>query len=278
MVFRRIIFNAIWIGAATGLLLTLIQMLLVSPIIFAAETYEFELPIENVQAVNSSHRHSGHSHHGDVTQHSSASPQSGTGHDMNAGHHDEDAWSPADGAERSFYTFVANILAAIGFSSMLLALMSQCQALGVAHLSLIKGVVWGVAGFIAFFVAPGIGLPPEIPGVEAAVLENRQNWWLLSVISAVIGLGIIAFAPIKLKLIGVVALAVPYIVGAPHVEGPAFLHPDPAVVTILNELHLKFIAASGVANLVFWLALGGISAWVVNRWIMVEKNNESIAS
>lgn len=242
MIFRRIILSAIFVGLIAGSVLSVIQALSVSPIIFAAEVYEIAEPVA-----------SSHSH----------------GHESEGGHHhDADAWSPEDGNERTSFSIMANILASIGFASILIALMAQLQLQGVTKLNVLKGALWGVAGYIAFFVVPGIGLPPEIPGVEVAALENRQSWWLLAVVSSIIGLAVMAFTPIKYKVLGLVAIALPFIIKAPHIDGPEFSHPDPAAVMALTELHHQFIIASGVANLVFWIVMGLVSAFALNKIVL----------
>src|SRR3974390_3265881 len=49
---------------------------------------------------------------------------------------------------------------------------------GAGHLSWHEGLMWGLAGFAVFTLAPGLGLPPELPGVPAAPLLSRQLWWV----------------------------------------------------------------------------------------------------
>ncbi len=144
MIFRRIIYTALFVGCIAGLLLSAAQIITVNPILFAAEAFESEKPVNESVA----HLHDdGHSHH-----------------------HGE-GWAPEDGVERTGFTIFSNISAGIGFAAMLLALMSQVQCQGFTQLSVSKGVLWGLGGFVAVFVAPAIGLPPEIPGIEAAALE-----------------------------------------------------------------------------------------------------------
>jgi len=63
-------------------------------------------------------------------------------------------------------------------------------------------------------------------------------------------------------------LVLPHLVGAPHLDGPEFTHPDPLAVETLISLHADFIVASALANLVFWGVLGLMSAWVLNRWVL----------
>jgi len=282
MLFRRIIINALFIGFLSGLLFTAVQYVGVSPIIFAAEEYEVAEPVvektvvektvvektvvekavveQQAAAVQDHHAGQAVSEHHHAEQVVVAQE---TGH-----HHDEEAWGPEDGLERTLYTLLANVLAGIGFAAILLAVMSQLQLQGVTKLSIVKGFAWGAAGFIAFFAAPGIGLPPEIPGIEAAPLENRQSWWLLTVLASGIGIGTLAFAKSYFKLIGLVLIAVPYLIGAPHPTGPEFMHPDANAVAILTDLHHQFIIASGITNLIFWLALGSLCAWAVNRHVL----------
>ena len=247
MLFRGIILCALLVGLFVGSLQTGLQSVLVDPIIFAAESYEV---VEEAPVV--SHEHA-------------------DGH-----HHDHDAWAPADGGERFFYTALSNVLMTIGFAAMLLALMCQAQLLGWTRVSAVRGALWGFAGFIAFFAAPGIGLPPEIPGIEAAVLENRQGWWALAVISSIIGLGLVAFAPLKFKVLSIAFFAVPYLMGAPHASGPEFAG-DPERVAALSELHSTFIISSGITNLLFWLALGVACAWCVNRRVLKGASNHAAA-
>jgi cobalt transporter subunit CbtA len=241
MIFSRIIYSAILIGAVTGVLLSCLQVVSLNPIIFAAETYE-------VEAVPAS-AGDGHSDH---------SPDQG---------HSHDAWAPADGIERTVYTFLANVLASTGYAAILLALMSQFWLSRNRQISWTQGALWGLAGFASLFLAPAIGLPPEIPGVIAASVEHRQLWWVFAASSVAIGLGIFAFTPAKIKALGLLFLAIPYIVGAPHVHGPMFQHSDPAAVQALVYLHQQFVVTSGVTNLVFWLLLGLGCRLAFNRWL-----------
>jgi len=245
MIFTRIIYSAVGIGLLTGLLLSLMQIVSVDPIIFAAEAYELEMP--------------------------DASPAGHEGHD-----HDHTGWAPADGLERTAYTVLSNISAAIGFAAIMLALMNLFAMMRQGDFKPVHSLLWGLAGFAALYLAPAIGLPPEIPGIEAAPSGHRQAWWLLAVSSIGAGLGLLALAPLRYKAISVLFFAIPYLVGAPHPEGPLFVHPDPAAVIALMELHQRFIIASGIVNLLFWIALGLACGYAFNRWFKpVLMANES---
>ena len=237
MIFSRIIYTAILIGILTGTLLSCLQVVSLNPIISTAETYEAEAGASEV------HDHSDHSHGQDA------------------------AWMPGEGLERIAYSLLANISASIGFAAIVLALMCLVGLQGNRNMSWAKGSLWGLSGFAVLFVAPAIGLPPEIPGMLTAAVEYRQTWWALTVLSVAIGLGIAVFTPGWIKALGIVFLSIPYLIGAPRSADPVFLHPDPAVVSAQVELHQQFIFASGATNLVFWLLLGLACRYAFNRWL-----------
>jgi cobalt transporter subunit CbtA len=241
MIFSRIIYSAILVGVVAGVLLTSLQIASLNPIIFAAESYQLDAA---ESTAGSSDGHSGHSHE-----------------------QDDDAWVPAHGLERTAYTLIANILASTGFAAMVLALMCQFCLARKGNISWSQGSLWGLAGFTALFLAPAIGLPPEIPGMAAAAVEHRQIWWALCALSVAIGLGILAFAPVRVKVPGLLFLAIPYIVGAPQVNAPMFRHPDPSVVQTLVDLHQQFVFISAISNLVYWLVLGLACRFAFNRWL-----------
>lgn len=238
MIFSRIIYTAILTGIATGLLLSCLQVVSLNPIIFTAESYEVEA------GASEGDDHSDHSHEQAVA-----------------------VWMPGDGLERTAYTFLTNISASIGFAAIMLALMCLFLLPENRNINWIQGGLWGFAGFATLFLAPAIGLPPEIPGMVSVPVEQRQIWWALTALSVAIGIGIFAFTPPRLKALGIVFLSIPYLVGAPRSEEPIFQYPDPATVSALVELRQQFIFASGLTSLVFWLLLGLACRYAFNRWL-----------
>jgi len=244
MIFSRIVYSSILLGMVGGLLLTGLQIASLNPIIFAAERYELETT-------------------GTVAQ-------SDDGHSAHDHGHADPAWSPADGLQRTSYTLLANLFASTGFALMMLALMCffrlTRRPTGDANISWSQGSLWGLAGFTALYLAPAIGLPPEIPGMTAAAVDHRQIWWALCALSVAIGLGIFAFAPMRVKVLGLLFLVIPYVVGAPQIDTPMFRYPDPSVVQALVDLHQQFVLSSTIANLVFWLVLGLACRVAFNRW------------
>ena len=224
---RRLLLIAVIAGAAAGLVATALQGAKLWPLIAAAEQFE--------QAGAASHQH------GDGTA-----------------AHSHDEWEPADGAERIAFTALFNILAGFGFALLLNgAFLLRGTVAPGAPLDVATGAMWGLAGFVCFALAPALGLPPELPGMAAGDLLDRQVWWIATALASAGGLALIAFArPAAVKALGIVVLALPHIVGAPHADE---VGPVPA------ELAAQFVAASLVAAAVFWIVLGALSGWLHRR-------------
>jgi cobalt transporter subunit CbtA len=107
-------------------------------------------------------------------------------------------------------------------------------------------------------LAPTLGLPPELPGTAAADLAQRQIWWIGTAASTAVGIALIVFGRNwLLKVLGAAILVVPHVIGAPQPETHSMLAPE--------ALEAQFKIASQLTNVVFWLALGLISAWLFRR-------------
>ena len=126
----------------------------------------------------------------------------------------------------------------------------------------------GAAGYITFFLAPAIGLPPEVPGSAAAPLAARQAWWVATVICTAAGLGILAFGKAPWRWGGLALLIVPHILGAPHPHTALFVDKPAAAVAELELLTQQFLGATAMANAALWLVLGLVSVWTVRRFIL----------
>ncbi|WP_036188804.1 CbtA family protein [Marinobacterium lacunae] len=238
--FRQLIFSACVVGVLLGLMMTALQSVSVAPIIREAEQYEVTGDSQPIQA-----------HHN--IEH---------GTDVGHTHDDQGAWSPAEGAERLLFTSVANICTGIGYAAILLVVIQHLGERFGRTLTLKGGLIVGGLCFLAVFVAPSVGLPPEIPGTSAAALESRQWWWVVEVVMAGIGLSIMALSKGIVRLSGLPLLLLPYI-WVPMHEGPLFINEDPNAVLALSELHTQFIFASTLNNLVFWLVAGLMCARVI---------------
>ncbi len=180
---------------------------------------------------------------------------------------DVEPWAPEDGTERSLFTLSANFLTAFSFALLLIAAM-----LARGNIQLNQGILWGLAGYLCFFVAPALGLAPEIPGMEAAQLESRQAWWWLTVMLTAAGLWMLCFNAVRFKVMGAILIALPHIYGAPTAEKHGFAHPDPAAVKTLEGLWHEFIIQTSIANGLSWLLIGTISGYAVSRFIETTKN------
>ncbi|MCZ7855922.1 CbtA family protein [Agrobacterium salinitolerans] len=230
--FRNIVFTAILVGILGGFAVSAMQAFGTTPLILQAETYE--------SAGEASHSH-------DAPAPGAAVP---------AHEHNDEAWAPADGFERTAYTVAANVLTAIGYALVLTGLMS----LRGTDTGWREGLLWGVAGFAAVMLAPMIGLPPELPGSPAAALEARQIWWLATVAATAGGIALIAFRREPwAALLAMVLIVAPHVVGAPlPPEGEHALAPLP--------LERQFIVAATVTSFVFWALLGTLSAFFLKRF------------
>ena len=173
--------------------------------------------------------------------------------------HDAEAWAPADGWERNLYTLGADVVTGVGFALLLTAAIVFFGKGADWR----RGLLWGLAGFACFTLAPSFGLPPELPGTEAAPLLQRQLWWVGTAIATGAGL----YAAAKLRniagyAIGVALIALPHVIGAPQPETPGGLAPE--------ELEHKFIIVAVATSLVFWLVLGVLTGAFFKRYAKEE--------
>jgi cobalt transporter subunit CbtA len=121
-----------------------------------------------------------------------------------------------------------------------------------------EGIVWGLAGFAAFTLAPALGLPPALPGAAEADLAARQAWWLAAASGCAVGLALLVFGRnVWLAAAGIVLIALPHVAGAPAPEGAS---------TVPADLAARFAAASIVTGAVFWAVLGYLSGTLYARF------------
>ena len=127
--------------------------------------------------------------------------------------HDEEGWAPADGFERTAFSVLANIVTGIGFALLLVAVSELFGGIRDWR----QGVFWGLAGFAVFTLAPGLGLPPELPAMPAAELGPRQLWWVATVLCAATALGLLVYQRSLVAVLAAIALLVaPHLIGAPQ--------------------------------------------------------------
>jgi cobalt transporter subunit CbtA len=234
--FRNIVIVAAIAGALAGLGMTVAQQLTTVPMILKAEIYED-------QGAAHVHEHeagtAAHDHQAAANEHAHG-----------------DGWQPADGAERTFFTFAANMLTGIGFALLLVAVSELFG--GIANWR--QGVFWGLAGFVVFTLAPGLGLPPELPAMPAVDLGARQLWWLGTVLATAAALGLLFYSRSLVAVLAAIALLVaPHVIGAP--QPVSYESPIP------EGLHHNFVVAVVMTALLFWVLLGGLAGYVRGRFI-----------
>lgn len=267
--FRHLFFVALIAGLAAGLATSVVQAGKLWPLIAAAEVLEAGTP---PSAQGHAHDHGptqgqGHAHDHAPTP-AQVSPQGGSpqgaspqgasppGHAHDHGDAHGHGWSP-EGQLRHALTVLFNIAAGLGFGLILNAL-ARLRALSVgATFTATEGVLWGIAGFAAFALAPALGLPPELPGMAAGELVYRQLWWVATALCSAGAIALWVFVGGAWRAIAVLLAVVPHLVGAPHA------HEHGAVP---GELGAAFAAASLAASAVFWVVLGGVSGWAQTRW------------
>ncbi len=248
-------------GFVAGIFYTGAQMLRVTPLILEAEKYEM-----GETAILHSHQSSAITHeHGlngvPLEVHQKISTLHETqpvayDHEGVVHFHSSESWAPRDGTERTFYTAVSNIVTAIAFSLMIVAVF----LLRGKSVDMSSGILWGAAGFSVFALAPALGLPPELPGMTAAGLESRQAWWIGTVIATAIGIGFFTESKSILPKIAAPAiLAAPHLIGAPH----PFLFES----SLPAELSAQFAVASLVTSAFFWLVLGTTSGYFYKKLV-----------
>lgn len=216
---RETVLAAVVAGLVAALVFTLVQSVWVTPLILQGETYE-----DAAEVLPDHHEAEGR----------------GAEH-----HHDADEWKPQDGWQRTLFTFAANLLMGVGYSFVLVALYllwrEPRNALG--------GALYGLAGFVVFFAAPGLGMPPDLPGTAAAELTSRQQWWAMTAVATAAGL-ILFCSQTRwwMRVLALIIIVAPHLVPAPHPAVESSLAPA--------ELQSRFRLATTVCNAVFWLTLG----------------------
>jgi cobalt transporter subunit CbtA len=227
-VFRSIVFSAALAGLIVGVVISIAQFFGTVPLIQQSEVYERK-------ASPAAHAHAG-----------AAQDQA---KNQDKAHSHESEWEPEEGLQRNAFTVGANILTAIGFALLLTGVYAIRGRQVTWQVTWREGLLWGLAGFVVFTAAPGLGLPPELPGMPVAPLTARQTWWIATAAATAGGLCLLAFrAAPWAAILGLVLIALPHLIGAPlapeaHSEVPA-------------ALSHRFIVVVTLTSLLFWSLLG----------------------
>ena len=231
---QKILLTSLVAGFIAGFFVFAVQSFKLTPLIIQAEAYE------NLDSTNKDSGNKGLA---------KASMDIGHHHD----HGSAETWKPTGSFERGLYTLVTNLGMSIGFALILVGAFT----LRGDSMDVRRGVLWGLAGFATFSLAPSFGLPSELPGTMAGDLFARQTWWIGTALATAFGIYTLVFSRSNsLKVLGLAAIALPQIIGAP-------IAPLGGVAP--TELNAQFAAASLVTMAMFWVVLGAASGWFYGR-------------
>ena len=216
--FRRLILVVFAAGTLSGLALFVLRHFTVVPLILAAETYETS----------------------DHEAHSKAATEEG--------------WRPAEGWERTSFTALTTVLTGIAFAAILFGVM----ALSGKIINTRHGALWGLAAFTCFSLAPALEMPPQPPGGAVADLDQRQLWWVGTVIATAAGLWLITGQKRTwlLRSCGAACLLLPHLIGGPTPIG---------LSSVPIKLARQFAITSVASNCIFWLMVGTLGGLIYSR-------------
>ncbi|CUH68631.1 cobalt transporter subunit CbtA (proposed) [Thalassovita autumnalis] len=220
--FAKIGTSALFAGFAAGLIAAVLQLIFVQPVLLHAELYEA----------------------GELVH---------FGGTLNAVEQE----LPGFDAMRDGLSVLFTALIYTGYAFMLVGAMALASDRGHA-VTARNGIIWGIAGYIAFHFAPAVSLPPELPGVAAADVVDRQIWWFGTVISAAIAMALIGFGSGWAAWgVAAVLLLAPHVIGAPQPE--YFAGPVPP------ELGGEFAGRALGVGLASWAILGCFAGFFWSR-------------
>ena len=210
--FARILVCALLSGAGAGLVAGILQWYFIQPILLHAELYETGLTAHFTTQIGSS------------------------------------AIPPARHLDltRDSLSLILSMIINFGYALVLIPLM---VTLSNAKPTAVQGILWGLAGYMVVLLAPAFGLAPELPGVAAADVGQRQLWWFGTVAISATSIAMMIFG--KNQIIQYLAgalLILPHLFGAPH--------PDTFIGSAPPELAALFVSRVLGVGLISWLALG----------------------
>ncbi len=241
---KTLLASALFAGLIAGLFAAGLQQAFLVPLITEAELYETgqlshfggDAAATHEQGAGTAaatHDHTAHDH--------ATARQAGEG----------------DSGERTVLTVLFTVLTICGFGLITVAGFALAERMGLARVDLRTGLLFGLAGYAATQLMPGLGLSPELPGSAAGGLEERQLWWIMTVVATLAGIGLLAWGNPVLKLAGAALIALPHLVGAPH--------PEELTGVVPPELAAHFAARALAVGALTWAALGALAGHFWSR-------------
>ena len=255
MIFQRLVWAALATAVVVGSVQTGVQRWQATPLILAAEVYEAQRAEAPEPVALASHVHSDA-----VAPHEHAHA-----HKLGAAK----AWAPENGFERIGWTWVANSLHAFSMALLVFAVMGAWLYRRDASVGSLTLAAWvAAAGFVSLHLWPSLGMPAEVPGMEAASLHARRVWWVLAVVSAAGACAVAGFLRTSWRWLVIAALlALPFVVGAPQLQGNALPGFSPEARAGLEQLGGQFIWATTWVALSFWVSMGLVGGLAFQRWV-----------
>ena len=219
---RNLLSSGVIAGAATALVVAILQLWLIQPLIVEAEMFETGIKVLATSVTAATEMASNH-----------------------------EATESSDGIDvtRASFTVLFLIVTWSGFG--LLAVSGIAVLRHVLPSLAVSAPAIALVGFATFSLMPALGLPPELPGMPAADLATRQIWWVATALAT--------FAAVVAALrfwsyvawLGAVALvAGPHLIGAPMPPiAPATVPPDLAALYTARVLGVSFLG---------WMLCGSI--------------------
>ncbi len=234
---KKLLTSALFAGFGAGLLAAVLQIFIAVPVILEAELYESGVEVHFAGVV------------------APVMPGHMDGHGVEAGSNA----AAREGIDwpRHIQTFLAMEMNFIGYAFLMVAGMALAARSGVITTAR-TGILWGAAGFVAFSLAPALGLPPELPGAVAAPLELRQIWWIGTVAASIAGLAAIGFGKNWSHWAsGLALLTLPHVIGFPKAEAYGGVVPP--------ELAGEFVGITLAISAVSWVSLGLLAGYMWAR-------------
>lgn len=235
---QKMLASALFAGVVAGLLAALLQFAFIQKPLLLAEEYESGrlVHFQGVAPADGSHEVA-----------SGEADQAATAHDAD-GHEDGAEGAAPSALKRNALTGLFLILVYTAYAALLVAGFGLALVYG-RRIGAREGVLWGIAGFASFQLAPALGLAPELPGMLAAEVGARHVWWVGTVLATATGLGLLAYGRGAVVMaLALALLAVPHLIGAPTVETYAGMAPP--------ELAASFAARVLGVGLAVWTVLG----------------------
>lgn len=244
--FQKMLTGALGAGVAAWLLAAVLHFAFVQEYILLGEEYESGAAV----------------HFGGIVpagDHAADTSSDGHDHDEGTAAHDHGAaeGEAASDFTRNFWTVVFFGLIYVAYAMVLVAGFGLAQAWG-KRITAREGLLWGIAGFAVFQLAPAMGLAPELPGTVAADLTERQFWWWGTAMATGMGLATLAYGRGAVALaLGVFLLGVPHAIGAPEIGGYHGVAPP--------EVAAAFAARVLGAALAVWALMGWVAGYLWSR-------------